>query len=48
MDETLCLDFSHCQATMTSDDFTGLAVLLCVVQGLTLNRDLELNARNYC
>ena len=32
---------------MTSDDFTGLAGLRYLEQGLTLNRGLELKARHF-
>ena len=40
---TLCLDGWHCQANMTSDDFTGPAVLHYTKQELMRNKGLELN-----
>ena len=42
MGAALCLDLWHCLATMTSGDFTGLAVLHYPGQGLTLNKSFKL------
>ena len=47
MSAILCLDFSHCQATTTSDDVTGLAVLHYLEQQLTFKRGLELKPRHF-
>ena len=47
MGTTFCLDFSHCQATMTSNHITGLAVFHYLEGELKIDKGLKLKDRSH-